>query len=54
VAVADLQWDSRAHTNIGELQIPGSLAPGVYTLSVTAEDVAHNVGSEEVQLEVLP
>jgi len=34
--------------------IPATLAPGVYTLSVTAEDIAHNVGSQEVKLEVLP
>jgi Ca-activated chloride channel family protein len=54
VAVTNLQWDSRARANTGELRIPARLAPGVYTLSVTAEDVAHNVGSQEVQLEVLP
>lgn len=54
VAAADLRWDSRARANTGEIQIPSALAPGVYTLSVTAEDVAHNVGSQEVKLEVLP
>jgi Ca-activated chloride channel family protein len=54
VAIADLRWDSRVRANTGELHIPASLAPGVYTLSVTAEDVAHNVGSQEVQLEILP
>jgi hypothetical protein len=26
----------------------------MYKLTVTAEDVAHNIGSEEVQIEVLP
>jgi Ca-activated chloride channel family protein len=36
------------------MRIPDTLAPGAYTLSVTAEDVAHNVGSQEVQIEVVP
>jgi Ca-activated chloride channel family protein len=54
LAAADLRWDSRARANTGELRIPAALAPGVYTLSVTAEDIAHNVGSQEVKLEVLP
>lgn len=54
VAAADLRWDSRARASTGEIQIPLTLAPGVYTLSVTAEDIAHNVGSQEVKLEVLP
>lgn len=54
LAAADLRWDSRARADTGELRIPPTLAPGIYTLSVTAEDVAHNVGSQEVQLEVLP
>jgi Ca-activated chloride channel family protein len=54
LAAADLRWDSRVRANTGELLIPSTLAPGVYSLSVTAEDVAHNVGSQEVELEVLP
>ena len=54
LAAADLRWDSRARADTGELRIPMALTPGVYTLSVTAEDVAHNVGSQEVKLEVLP
>ncbi len=54
LAVADLRWDSRLRINAGQLRIPSTLTPGVYTLSVTAEDIAHNVGSREVKLEVLP
>ena len=54
LAIGDLRWDSRARVNTGEIRIPATLAPGAYTLSVTAEDIAHNVGSQEVQLEVLP
>jgi Ca-activated chloride channel family protein len=53
-APADLRWDNSASTNTGEMRIPDTLAPGAYTLSVTAEDVAHNVGSQEVQIEVVP
>ena len=50
----DLRWNSAATASTGQLRIPDSLAPGTYTLSVTAEDIAHNVGSQEVQIEVIP
>jgi Ca-activated chloride channel family protein len=53
-APVDLRWNSTASTNAGEMRIPDTLAPGSYALSVTAEDVAHNVGSQEVQIEVIP
>jgi Ca-activated chloride channel homolog len=53
-APADLRWNSAAAASTGELRIPATLAPGTYTLSVTAEDVAHNVGAQEVQIEVVP
>jgi Ca-activated chloride channel family protein len=51
---ADLRWNSAAGASTGELRIPATLAVGTYTLSVTAEDIAHNVGSQEVQIEVVP
>ena len=51
---ADLRWNSAAAASIGELRVPATLAPGTYILSVTAEDVAHNVGSQEVQIDVVP
>jgi Ca-activated chloride channel family protein len=50
----DLRWDAALAASAGQLRIPGSLAPGNYTLSVTAEDIAHNMGTQEVQLEILP
>ncbi|HEX4319482.1 MAG TPA: VIT domain-containing protein [Acidobacteriaceae bacterium] len=53
-APASLRWSSAAGANVGTLQIPAGLATGRYTLTVTAEDIAHNIGSEEVQVEVLP
>ena len=54
VAPASLRWSSAAGANVGTLQIPAGLPTGRYTLTVTAEDIAHNIGSEEVQVEVLP
>ncbi len=52
--LADLRWNPTAATNTGQLRIPASIAPGTYTLSVTAEDVAHNIGSQEVTIEIIP
>ena len=49
-----LRWDPRAATNTGLLMIPADLPIGRYTLTVTAEDVAHNLGSQEVALDVIP
>ena len=40
--------------NTGELIIPGETIPGTYKLTVTAEDIAHNIGTQEVQIEILP
>jgi Ca-activated chloride channel family protein len=34
--------------------VPEHLAAGKYVLTVTAEDFAHNIGTQEVALEVLP
>jgi Ca-activated chloride channel family protein len=47
-----LRWNSAAKANTGEIVVPGYLPPGKYTVHVTAEDIAHNVGSEEVALEI--
>jgi Ca-activated chloride channel homolog len=52
--VADLRWNPSALSSTGQLRIPDSLAPGTYILSVTAEDVAHNIGSQEVKIEIIP
>jgi Ca-activated chloride channel family protein len=49
-----LKWDQRAGSNVGEMMVPGDLPAGRYQLSVTAEDIAHNIGSEEVSVEVVP
>jgi Ca-activated chloride channel family protein len=54
IAPATLRWNARAQTNTGALIIPSDLPIGRYTLTVTAEDIAHNLGSQEVYLDVIP
>jgi len=49
-----LHWDARAGVNAGQLVVPEQTVPGTYKLTVTAEDIAHNIGAQEVQIEVLP
>jgi Ca-activated chloride channel homolog len=51
---AELHWNQRAGSNTGELAIPDQMPAGTYSLTVTAEDIAHNTGSQEVQIEVVP
>jgi Ca-activated chloride channel family protein len=54
IAPATLRWNVRAQTNTGALTIPSDLPIGRYTLTVTAEDIAHNLGSQEVPIDVIP
>jgi len=49
-----LRWDAKTAANTGVLAIPQQTIPGTYNLTVTAEDIAHNIGTQEVQIEVLP
>jgi Ca-activated chloride channel family protein len=49
-----LNWDAGTGINTGQLLIPEQTIPGTYKLTVTAEDIAHNIGTQEVQIEVLP
>ena len=51
---AYLTWNQDAGANTGNLFVPGDLPAGPYTLTVTAEDIAHNIGSQEVSIEVIP
>ncbi len=53
-APVELRWDAKTASNTGALVISGETIPGSYTLTVTAEDIAHNIGTQEVQIEVLP
>jgi Ca-activated chloride channel homolog len=49
-----LHWDARAAASTGALTIPEHTTPGTYKLTVTAEDIAHNIATQEVPIEVLP
>jgi Ca-activated chloride channel family protein len=51
---AYLTWNQEAGANTGNLLVPADLPAGPYTLTVTAEDIAHNIGSQELTVEVLP
>ncbi len=53
-APAYLKWNAQAGSNTGELLVPASLPAGRYQVTVTAEDFAHNIGSGEVEIEILP
>lgn len=53
-APVSLHWNPRAATNTGTLTIPSDMPIGRYILTVTAEDIAHNMGSQEVQVDVIP
>ena len=44
----------RLPPTLAQLIIPEQTIPGTYKLTVTAEDIAHNIGTQEVQIEVLP
>jgi Ca-activated chloride channel family protein len=51
---AYLRWNAQAGSNVGELLVPASLPAGRYHVTVTAEDFAHNIGSGEVEIEIIP
>jgi Ca-activated chloride channel family protein len=54
LAPVTLRWNRDAEASTGEIQLPRALPPGEYQLAVTAEDMAHNLGSAEVRIEVVP
>jgi Ca-activated chloride channel family protein len=49
-----LRWDAKAGANTGQWAIPEQMIPGRYKLTVTAEDIAHNMGSQGVEIEIVP
>ena len=53
-APVELRWNPQAGTDTGELVVPEQEIPGVYKLTVTGEDIAHNIGSQAVNVEILP
>ncbi len=47
-----LRWNAALRTNAGEMSIPMAMPAGKYKVVVTAEDIAHNIASQEVSLEI--
>ena len=54
VSPVNLRWNDIAKSNTGEFVIPATMPAGRYSLTVTAEDFARNIGRQEVSLEVVP
>ena len=54
LAPVNLHWNSGQGASTGQIGLPSGLPAGEYMLAVTAEDVAHNLGSAEVRIEVVP
>ena len=54
VAPVHLTWDAEARSNVGGFRIPDTLPAGQYSLIVSAEDFAHNIGTQEVTFAVVP
>ncbi|MGH9751548.1 MAG: VIT domain-containing protein [Blastocatellia bacterium] len=48
-----LAWSEKEKANVGRLRVPAGLASGKYTLTVSAEDFAHNQSSVEAQVTVI-
>jgi len=53
-APVNLRWNPDELASTGEIAVPSELVPGRYRLTVTAEDIAHNIGVQEVQVEIIP
>jgi Ca-activated chloride channel family protein len=53
-APVSLRWNPDESASTGEITVPAELSPGLYRLTVTAEDIAHNIGAQEVQIEIIP
>lgn len=47
-----LRWNPALRSNTGEMSIPAGMPAGKYKVIVTAEDIAHNIASQEVGLEI--
>ncbi len=54
LAPVSLRWDREQGVSTGQIGLPAALPAGEYVLAVTAEDMAHNQGSAEVRIEVVP
>jgi Ca-activated chloride channel family protein len=54
VAPIALRWNRTAEADTGTLAIPAGMPIGRYALTVTAEDIAHNIATQEVEVDVIP
>ena len=54
LAPVSLHWDREQGMSTGRIVLPQALPPGEYLVADTAEDMAHNLGSAEVHIEVVP
>jgi Ca-activated chloride channel family protein len=54
LAPVSLHWDREQGMSTGQIGLPQALPAGDYVIAVTAEDIAHNLGSAEVHIEVVP
>ncbi|HEU4871441.1 MAG TPA: VIT domain-containing protein [Pyrinomonadaceae bacterium] len=50
---AQLTWSAQEQTNVGKLRIAAALATGRYTITVSAEDSAHNQSTVEIPIDVI-
>jgi Ca-activated chloride channel family protein len=50
---APVSWSSQEQTNVGKLRLAPGLATGRYTITVSAEDSAHNQSRTEVPIDVV-
>ncbi|HWF88966.1 MAG TPA: hypothetical protein VN659_09030, partial [Pyrinomonadaceae bacterium] len=50
---AQLSWSPQDQTNVGKVHIAASLATGRYTITISAEDAAHNQSTTEVPIDVV-
>jgi Ca-activated chloride channel homolog len=54
VTPVNVRWNAEQAVSTGEFVVPAHLPAGRYPLQVIAEDFAHNVGTQEVSIEILP
>ncbi len=50
---SDVTWDPDRKRSLGQVMVPADLPTGSYLVTITAEDMAHNVSSTQVALSVV-
>lgn len=54
ISPVSIRWNPAQSVSTGEFTVPAHLPAGRYPLHVVAEDFAHNIGTQEVSIEILP